>query len=137
MNSNVKKLWIDALRSGEYTQTSGLLKRGEAMCCLGVLCDLYKKETGYGVWDEFDNFRIDGAGHLTILPKEVCNWAGISNNDPSIADVDAMSPAIKTLPATVANDRINMTFNEIADCLETGLLPDKAKSYYTKLNGGQ
>ena len=41
MNSRVKALWLEALRSSQYRQTSGQLKkrRGtQAMyCCLGVL----------------------------------------------------------------------------------------------------
>lgn len=43
MDADIKQRWVDALRSGDYTQASGALRRpypdGEtAYCCLGVLC---------------------------------------------------------------------------------------------------
>lgn len=38
MNPSFKKLWTDALESGEYTQAEGVLYDGEGNhCCLGVL----------------------------------------------------------------------------------------------------
>ncbi len=44
MNANIKKIWLKALRSGEYEQTTTRLCRprsdGVGFCCLGVLCDL-------------------------------------------------------------------------------------------------
>ena len=48
MNRQIKDKWITALRSGEYNQDSdgGYLKTCDGYCCLGVLCDLYVKETG-------------------------------------------------------------------------------------------
>lgn len=36
----IKKQWVEALRSGKYSQTSGRLRRQDGFCCLGVLCDL-------------------------------------------------------------------------------------------------
>lgn len=36
--------WVDALRSGEYEQCEGALRRGDKYCCLGVACDLFKEE---------------------------------------------------------------------------------------------
>ena len=39
MNSTTK-IWLEALRSGDYQQGTGqLCKRGEKFCCLGVLAD--------------------------------------------------------------------------------------------------
>lgn len=50
MTENQRK-WIDALRSGKYTQTTHVLRRpdnhGNGFCCLGVLCDI----SGGGEWD--------------------------------------------------------------------------------------
>ena len=46
----VLKLWIKALRSGEYKQTQGLLRVKNSFCCLGVLCDLQRKDGGGGRW---------------------------------------------------------------------------------------
>jgi hypothetical protein len=45
MNAELKAKWVEALRSGNYSQGHGLLKRREddntaKHCCLGVLCEL-------------------------------------------------------------------------------------------------
>ena len=44
MDSKTKKAWVKALRSGEYKQGDGALRKEEdgqeRFCCLGVLCDL-------------------------------------------------------------------------------------------------
>ena len=47
-DQSLKQRWVDALRSGEYQQTTGVLHRTHSdeddepvgHCCLGVLCDL-------------------------------------------------------------------------------------------------
>lgn len=38
MNPELKAKWVAALRSGEYRQVSGRLRKGDGFCCLGVLC---------------------------------------------------------------------------------------------------
>lgn len=42
MNKKIKKEWIKALTSGEYTQTRETLvaDNNKSMCCLGVLCHI-------------------------------------------------------------------------------------------------
>lgn len=41
MNQVIKHQWLDALRSGTYTQGVGWLRRDDRYCCHGVLSDLY------------------------------------------------------------------------------------------------
>jgi hypothetical protein len=41
-----KEEWIEALRSGNYEQTQGALRKDDKFCCLGVLCDI----SGEGEW---------------------------------------------------------------------------------------
>ena len=36
----LKDKWLEALRSGEYSQTTETLKDENGFCCLGVLCDV-------------------------------------------------------------------------------------------------
>lgn len=45
MNPEVKEKWTAALDSGEFTQGTGRLQtlKGD-FCCLGVLCELYRRE---------------------------------------------------------------------------------------------
>lgn len=38
MKAELKQKWIDALRSGKYSQAKGRLEDGGSYCCLGVLC---------------------------------------------------------------------------------------------------
>lgn len=40
MNPELKKKWVDALRSGEYKQGKGILNGERGFCCLGVLCEV-------------------------------------------------------------------------------------------------
>ena len=51
MNQQIKQLWVNALRSGEYKQATGRLRKNDGYCCLGVLCDLHSKTTGEGHWE--------------------------------------------------------------------------------------
>jgi hypothetical protein len=45
MHPEIKQQWIDALRSGKYTQGRGALRsQGNRFCCLGVLCDILPDE---------------------------------------------------------------------------------------------
>jgi hypothetical protein len=40
MKKEIKKRWVDALRSGEFRQGRRYLKRDGKYCCLGVLCEI-------------------------------------------------------------------------------------------------
>lgn len=128
MDVKVKQLWIEALESGEYNQTKGFLKTSEGHCCLGVLCDLYAKKTGKGVWSESDG-RKEGAYEMVTecgerslcgLPSPVAEWAGLSEWEGLVAIPTALElpkpldTALRTLAH--ANDK-GFSFNEIADML--------------------
>lgn len=79
MNKNVKQRWLAALRSGEYKQTTGCLRRDEAdeihaapkgYCCLGVLCDIVDPKG----WDYDSEGRrahrcMRGAPSVSVLHK--------------------------------------------------------------------
>ena len=49
--------WIAALRSGNYKQGKGYLKKGDCHCCLGVLCEVA------GIKPEFDPEKHWVASH--------------------------------------------------------------------------
>lgn len=57
MDAELKTKWVEALRSGEYTQASGKLRDDatNGYCCLGVLCDLIDPDA----W-EFDSDAYGG-----------------------------------------------------------------------------
>jgi len=120
MNANAQKL-IDALRSGEFEQTTGRLKNFEvwAFCCLGVACELYRQaQPEEGGWH-----KTKFLGCSASLPEQVKNWLGFRNNaggfSPYSNDND-----IKSLVGM--NDN-GYTFTEIADLIESepdGLFAD-------------
>lgn len=85
MKPEVAAKVVTALRSGQYQQTTGLLRAKGCFCIGGVICDLYREETGALRWDEFDGCAIrNGNGRWVgafkeILPGHVKTWAGISS----------------------------------------------------------
>ena len=96
MAPEVKKLWLDALRSGEYIQGRGrltaIVERGagedkEANCCLGVLCELAVR-AGRATRQERNGTCVIvywSVGKVTdvngsFLPDQVVAWAGLTHN---------------------------------------------------------
>jgi hypothetical protein len=79
MKPEIKKLWVDALRSGEYKQGQNALRINDHFCCLGVLCDLHCKETA-GTWEDSGYGESTYKKSGTMLPSAVMKWAGLSKN---------------------------------------------------------
>ncbi len=111
MNPRVKELWVTALRSDRYQQGRGHLKSLNKYCCLGVLCDLHRKEFG-GEWDR-DRYK----GEYDVLPTDVRGWAEIERASPVIGRDTIGLP----VSAVQANDLNGNTFLEIADMIEKNL----------------
>lgn len=44
MDPGIKRKWVEALRSGKYTQTDRTLYNGYGYCCLGVLASLQNSD---------------------------------------------------------------------------------------------
>jgi hypothetical protein len=107
MNDNMK-LVIKALRSGEYTQTKEMLQDEQGYCCLGVMCAVYEKETGFTLDRRNTDACIYG-GELNDQ-EGVQEWVGLkygdgtSMNNPTLTDL---------------NDSNDYTFSEIADFIES------------------
>lgn len=77
MKQNVKDKWVEALLSGEYKQTIDVLKDDNGFCCLGVLCDLYRKEHPDYQWKENEEEKQVFLGETETLPNQVMEWSGI------------------------------------------------------------
>lgn len=114
------KLWIKALRSGKYRQASTRLARRDidgnvGYCCLGVACELYRKETGDGRWIENTGYFIfdDGTGDEdhNYLPRGVSKWLGTIAGNPVL---------FGNRTAAGLNDN-GSSFKEIADIIEKTL----------------
>lgn len=83
VNDEVRKQWVDALRSGKYEQGRDTLRKGNKFCCLGVLCDLaVKNEVIPEPMQEGDEHYYDG--QWSGLPISVIRWAGMSEEFGSV-----------------------------------------------------
>lgn len=77
MKPEIREAWIKALKSGDYEQTSGALRRDNGFCCLGVLCNLHAI-----AHPELALKQVDVSWYLgedAGLPKAVMQWAGIDS----------------------------------------------------------
>jgi len=127
MKADIKTKWVAALRSGEYEQTEGVLRNGNGYCCLGVLCDIYSKETGveWFVPNDYGDCTIHG--HDGTLPVEVRLWAAIPHDVGAFVAVSkSYDEGEKTivdhsLSLTELNDSWSYNFHQIADVIEQQL----------------
>jgi hypothetical protein len=75
MNPEVKRVWINELRSGRYKQTDGALRRKGSYCCLGVLCDMSKASK----WEATPlGWEHKYGGMAGLPPASVREWAELS-----------------------------------------------------------
>ena len=132
----IKKLWVDALRSGLYKQGhNDLLDAEGGHCCLGVLVS----ELGNGIIRPKDNAdsycsvvlhdgeTVDSGGG--VLPRELLPqiYGQVDSNrslqvhmNPSVKLRDADGYAIEYMLSEL-NDALKFTFNQIADVIEEQL----------------
>lgn len=120
MKPEIRIRWASALRSKEYVKGTGRLRRIRdgvvCHCALGVLCDLYAKETGVE-WD-FANedkniFSIED--EAAGLSNSIMDWAGI--NSSSGLYLDENEGGLLTIMGD--NDGRLLSFDQIADIVET------------------
>lgn len=104
--------WIVALRSGEYKQTKNRLQDKKGYCCLGVACKVLIPENKQELYNV--NKFLDG--HIPSDQKYAPKWLNGINSDFNDKVLNNKYGYGKLL--TELNDDENMSFNEIADCLE-------------------
>lgn len=117
MNTEIKQLWLEELRSGRHIQGRGRLRNYEGgMCCLGVLCSIHA-DMGLGYWDGLIYVSNNGDDSPHVLPESVVLWAGLARKEPLVGE---------GLPTSIAayNDGDGLLdirqhdFLEIADLIE-------------------
>lgn len=113
MNPEVKAKWVAALRSGEYEQAKGVLRKADSYCCLGVLCDLSGIDTWAKDVEDMNDWVYDR--FFSSLPYSVRDWAGLDSEDPQVWKDDSTQARLSDL-----NDS-GKTFAEIADIIEREL----------------
>jgi hypothetical protein len=83
------QMWVDALVSGDYTQTRGTLTDANGDCCLGVACKVAiaagvpvkvevvdSRPTSYTKYD----------GESKYLPASVRSWLGLTSDNGGFED---------------------------------------------------
>lgn len=78
MKTELKKRWLEALRSGEYKQGQRRLRNNsDEHCCLGVLCDLIDP----GAWESgMEGYRWK-EGHSGLIPDATLDRIGLRSSD--------------------------------------------------------
>ena len=130
MNKDIAEKWAVLLESNEFAQSSGKLRRTEGYCCLGVLCELYRRETGQGMWVECegDNTGMYDFQWLnnqrrtdvpaTLLPPVVQAWAGMRDNAGSMAERSLnKTPLYRSNDDKVPFKQIAYIIRENVNCL--------------------
>ena len=138
--TELQQQWIGALKSGEYTQTTGVLQNSEGYCCLGVACRVADKsyDVQLAVYNSNFYYNILFGSDLDNQPK-VQELLGLKHSFGRTTVLyeklleDAIPESIRTkvkivlndsdLPQMVCladlNDCFELTFFEIAYVLET------------------
>lgn len=120
------RLWVAALRSGQYRQAKGaLVKRVDgaiSYCCLGVACEVAianglkvevaerETEGGLGPARSYDYEH-------TLLPGSVRKFYGLEDSDPYLP-LDPTDEDSSVNLASSLNDDHDFSFEEIAEVIE-------------------
>ena len=126
MNEAIKTKWVAALRSGEYAQTDAVLRLDSHYCCLGVLCDLYSKETGIP-WEPDHGVQFTMHGLSGVLSHEVRRWAELPHENGAFVAISKRydegedTTVWHSVSLTELNDNWMYDFHQIADVIEQQL----------------
>ena len=119
-----RKLWVKALRSGEYEQTRGQLRKRDSYCCLGVACDLHMKHvTGMDVWEK-RNGILTAYRQGQLLPENVRDWLGLSSVSGEFSKPSPMLgqfvKGLEEVSSLIILNDSGGSFDNIADIIESG-----------------
>ncbi len=105
MNQRIKKLWIEALRSGEFQQGKGYLEKNGKYCALGVLSALALIEGHCTYFEENGIARFDN--RCFHLSYNVMKWAGIAQEDERYLNEDEHEVLIRYEGKLTSIGRLN------------------------------
>ena len=122
LDKTFKEKWIKALKSGNYKQGSGSLKRyyeniEPRYCCLGVACSVAGVPEEYisGEWiDEDVDFDLD---HFPELPKVL---QGSGDENELVGKLSAMNDYTTINPDTDEEEH-KSDFEKIADWIDENI----------------
>jgi hypothetical protein len=109
VNKEAKEMWIDALRSGKYTQCKSCLRdTNDSYCCLGVLVKVFEEYHGLEFNQKINSCKsameFGSFGSVVAPPELVIDWI-------------KLLPKHQTLLMNL-NDKHGCNFAGIADLLE-------------------
>lgn len=78
-NDEAVQEWLDALESGDYSQTRNVLQDRRGYCCLGVACDLFAKKFPDKISVVHQSGTVFYGGGNTSLPESVREWLGLKD----------------------------------------------------------
>lgn len=129
LKKRVKAQWLAALRSGDYGQGRGALRKraanGDKFCCLGVLCELAVKAGVIGAGSPHypnDTYSYGEYADSAVLPREVQEWAFTRASQDD--DANLYNPFAGGHALAEWNDGMvapETDFNGIADLIEAHL----------------
>lgn len=110
-----RNLWIKALRSGSFKQTSETLgrikNRGKQHCCLGVACELFNEhEAEYALAHKtLKDGRLLWGRQSYVLPERVRIWLGLSSTSggfamESLAGLNDDGQSFKAIARVIAEE---------------------------------
>jgi len=112
VSKDLRNKWVEALRSGKYTQTKGCLKNEKGFCYLGVACDV----AGLTWIPHFsDGFPLEWS--VNTLDEEgnsESSWLGLPSN---LRNVLGLSHAQECTLSNM-NDHDDSSFAKLADVIE-------------------
>lgn len=139
METKLKGLWLDALRSGDYRQTQNTLKDNDGYCCLGVLCHV-AAEAGLL---PADTEVIETDGKLVLRwpePTEDNSFCEDDNELPNLAfglDADLLGECMARNDGSHEYEDNPQSFAQIADFIEAQVTPDDARAALRAARGEQ
>lgn len=105
--------WIEALRSGEFKQTTHRLQDSQGYCCLGVACELLipekkKNKTNYGFLSRsLPEYQEFAPLFLKLINDDFTEITREASNGLEVGQ-----------SLTSLNDSLGFDFNEISDILQ-------------------
>jgi hypothetical protein len=127
MHDNIRKQWVDKLRSGEYPQGTGNLRSNDNFCCLGVLCELAVEQNVIG-----PAILAEGSESLYVyvdekaedeydawLPPAVKKWAGLQTSEVLLAKPQPIPSHVAPAKSLTSMNDNGATFAQIADFIES------------------
>lgn len=107
-----QRLWLEALRSGQYSQTSCVLQTEQGYCCLGVAARV-AAEHGVQIYEKGSGILV---GSTLAAQTPVMHWLGLKTISGSMNAAPHLYG--KSIHLTHLNDRFKLTFAELADVIE-------------------